>query len=88
MTVQWQEQVSLKPYNTFGIDVKARYFTQAHDDQEVRLALAQAQQGAASEEGWLQNAVVEEGVEPAQELRVTSPPNAAPDRTYTNPSAA
>ncbi|MFY1033009.1 UDP-N-acetylmuramate dehydrogenase [Pseudomonas asiatica] len=44
MTVQWQEQVSLKPYNTFGIDVKARYFTQAHDDQEVRLALAQAQQ--------------------------------------------
>ena len=47
MTVQWQEQVSLKPYNTFGIDVKARYFTQAHDDQEVRQALAQAQQG-----GW------------------------------------
>ncbi|MNG90206.1 UDP-N-acetylenolpyruvoylglucosamine reductase [compost metagenome] len=45
MTVQWQEQVSLKPYNTFGIDVKARYFTQAHDDQEVRQALAQAQQG-------------------------------------------
>jgi len=45
MTVQWQEQVSLKPYNTFGIDVKSRYFTQAHDDQEVRLALAQAQQG-------------------------------------------
>ena len=45
MTVQWQEQVSLKPYNTFGIDVKARYFTQAHDDQEVRLALGQAQQG-------------------------------------------
>jgi len=45
MTVQWQEQVSLKPYNTFGIDVKARYFTQAQDDQEVRQALAQAQQG-------------------------------------------
>ena len=45
MTVQWQEQVSLKPYNTFGIDVKARYFTQAHDDQEVRLALGQAPQG-------------------------------------------
>ncbi|MEE1904788.1 MULTISPECIES: UDP-N-acetylmuramate dehydrogenase [unclassified Pseudomonas] len=44
MTVQWQEQVSLKPYNTFGIDVKARYFTQVHDDQEVRQALAQAQQ--------------------------------------------
>ena len=45
MTEQWQEQVSLKPYNTFGIDVKARYFSQAHDDQEVRQALAQAQQG-------------------------------------------
>lgn len=44
MTVQWQEQVSLKPYNTFGIDVKARYFSQAHDDQEVRQALSQAQQ--------------------------------------------
>jgi len=29
MTARWQEQVSLKPYNTFGIDVKARYFTQA-----------------------------------------------------------
>ncbi len=45
MTAQWQKQVSLKPYNTFGIDVKARYFSQAHDDQEVRQALAQAQQG-------------------------------------------
>ncbi|WP_406821333.1 UDP-N-acetylmuramate dehydrogenase [Pseudomonas sp. KnCO4] len=44
MTMQWQEQVSLKPYNTFGIDVKARYFSPAHDDQEVRQALSQAQQ--------------------------------------------
>jgi len=34
-----------KPYNTFGIDVKARYFSQAHDDQQVRQSLAQAQQG-------------------------------------------
>lgn len=42
MTVQWQEQVSLKPYNTFGIDVKARYFTQAHNDEEAREALAEA----------------------------------------------
>jgi tetratricopeptide (TPR) repeat protein len=40
------------------------------------------------EAGRLQNAVVQEGVEPAQELRVTSPPNAAPDRTYDDPSAA
>ncbi len=44
MTVQWQEQVSLKPYNTFGIDVKARYFSQAQDDLQVRQALSQAQQ--------------------------------------------
>lgn len=35
-----------------------------------------------------QDAVVQEGVEPAQELRVTSPPNAAPDRTYEKPEAA
>ncbi len=42
MSGQWQEQVSLKPYNTFGIDVKARYFTQAHSDDDVRQALAQA----------------------------------------------
>ncbi|CAM3335600.1 UDP-N-acetylmuramate dehydrogenase [Pseudomonas plecoglossicida] len=44
MTARWQGQVSLKPYNTFGIDVSARYFTQAHNDEEVREALAQAQQ--------------------------------------------
>jgi len=44
MTGQWQEQVSLKPYNTFGIDVKARYFSQAKDDLQVRQALNQAQQ--------------------------------------------
>lgn len=46
MTAQWQEQVSLKPYNSFGIDVKARYFTQVRDDVEVRQALA----GAAAED--------------------------------------
>ncbi|AVD86432.1 MULTISPECIES: UDP-N-acetylmuramate dehydrogenase [unclassified Pseudomonas] len=44
MTAHWQEQVSLKAYNTFGIDVKARYFVQAHSDAEVRAALAEAQQ--------------------------------------------
>ncbi|MDR2316986.1 MAG: UDP-N-acetylmuramate dehydrogenase [Pseudomonas sp.] len=44
MTAVWQEQVSLKAYNTFGIDVKARYFTQAHSDAEVREALVQARQ--------------------------------------------
>ncbi|TDF85552.1 UDP-N-acetylmuramate dehydrogenase [Pseudomonas sp. H9] len=42
MSGQWQEQVSLKPYNTFGIDVRARYFTEAHTDDDVRQALAQA----------------------------------------------
>lgn len=46
MTAQWQEHVSLKPYNSFGIDVKARYFTQVRDDVEVRQALA----GAAAED--------------------------------------
>lgn len=44
MTAQWQERVSLKPFNTFGIDVKARYLTLAHDDDEVRQALALASQ--------------------------------------------
>ena len=44
MTAVWHEQVSLKPYNTFGIDVKARYFTQAHSDEDVREVLAQARQ--------------------------------------------
>lgn len=42
MTGNWQEQVSLKPYNTFAIDVRARYFTQASNDDQVREALAQA----------------------------------------------
>lgn len=49
--------------------------------------LAQADK-PETENGRLQDAVVQEGVEPAQELRVTSPPNAAPDRTYEDPSAA
>ncbi|WP_411564490.1 UDP-N-acetylmuramate dehydrogenase [Pseudomonas shirazensis] len=42
MTATWQQQVSLKPFNTFGIDVKARYFAQAHSDAEVRAALLEA----------------------------------------------
>ena len=40
------------------------------------------------DEARVQQTVVQSGVEPAQELRVTSPPNAAPDRTYADPSAA
>jgi len=39
-------------------------------------------------QGQRQETVVRPGVEPAQELRVTSPPNAAPDRSYDDPSAA
>lgn len=42
MSRQWQEQVSLKPFNTFGIEVKARYFTEVHNDGEARQALTQA----------------------------------------------
>ena len=42
MSVQVQSQVSLKPYNTFGIDVKAHYFAQARNDDEVRDVLAHA----------------------------------------------
>lgn len=42
MSVLVQSQVSLKPYNTFGIDVKAQFFAQAHNDDEVRQLLAHA----------------------------------------------
>ena len=31
-----RENVSLKPYNTFGIDVKARYFSEAGSLEELR----------------------------------------------------
>jgi tetratricopeptide (TPR) repeat protein len=50
--------------------------------------MAQAKPDDEAEVGRLQNAVIEEGVEPAQELRVTSPPQAAPDRTYEDAGAA
>ncbi|WP_313740049.1 UDP-N-acetylmuramate dehydrogenase [Pseudomonas sp.] len=42
MTAQWQADVSLKPFNTFGIDVKARYLVQAHNDADVSQALTRA----------------------------------------------
>jgi UDP-N-acetylmuramate dehydrogenase len=32
---QLQENISLKPYNTFGIDVKARYFTEIFEKEEL-----------------------------------------------------
>ncbi|MEX5572927.1 UDP-N-acetylmuramate dehydrogenase [Pseudomonas lijiangensis] len=40
MTLQVQSGVSLKPFNTFGVDVQAQLFAEARDDQEVHQALA------------------------------------------------
>jgi UDP-N-acetylmuramate dehydrogenase len=34
-----QENISLLPFNTFGIDKKARYFVQASSENDIRLAL-------------------------------------------------
>ncbi|WP_426233952.1 UDP-N-acetylmuramate dehydrogenase [Pseudomonas sp. TWP3-2] len=42
MSLQIQSQVSLKPFNTFGVDVRAQLFAEAHDDADVREALAYA----------------------------------------------
>ncbi|MDD0975468.1 UDP-N-acetylmuramate dehydrogenase [Pseudomonas fontis] len=42
MSAQVQSDVSLKPFNTFGIEVKAQHFAQAHSDDEVRELLAHA----------------------------------------------
>ncbi|VVO32832.1 UDP-N-acetylmuramate dehydrogenase [Pseudomonas fluorescens] len=42
MSLQLQPQVSLKPFNTFGVDVRAQLFAQAHSDADVREALAYA----------------------------------------------
>ena len=42
MSLQIQPGVSLKPYNSFGVDVQARLFAEAHSDAEVREALAYA----------------------------------------------
>ncbi|NWL77896.1 UDP-N-acetylenolpyruvoylglucosamine reductase [Pseudomonas taiwanensis] len=39
MSLVLHENLSLKPYNTFGVDVKARLFVEAHDDAEVREAI-------------------------------------------------
>lgn len=40
MTLQVRPAVSLKPFNTFGVDVQAKLFAEAHSDDEVRQALA------------------------------------------------
>lgn len=43
MSLQLQESVSLKAFNTFGVDVRARLFAEARNDDEVRQALAAAE---------------------------------------------
>lgn len=42
MSLQVQSQVSLKPFNSFGVDVRAQLFAEAHNDADVREALAYA----------------------------------------------
>lgn len=42
MSLQVQPQVSLKPFNSFGVDVRAQLFAEAHSDNDVRDALAYA----------------------------------------------
>ena len=44
MSLQVQPQVSLKPFNSFGVDVQARLFAEAHSDADVREALTYAAQ--------------------------------------------
>jgi UDP-N-acetylmuramate dehydrogenase len=38
-----RENLSLKPFNTFGVDVRARWFAEARDDGEVREGIALAE---------------------------------------------
>jgi UDP-N-acetylmuramate dehydrogenase len=42
LTLQIQNNVSLKPFNTFGVDVRAQQYAEACNDDEVREALAYA----------------------------------------------
>ncbi|MCO6059331.1 UDP-N-acetylmuramate dehydrogenase [Pseudomonas sp. MOB-449] len=42
MSLVLQENLSLKPYNTFGVDVSAQLFAEARDDAEVREGIAVA----------------------------------------------
>ena len=42
MSLQVQPQVSLKAFNSFGVDVRAQLFAEAHSDADVREALAYA----------------------------------------------
>ncbi len=44
MSLELQEHCSLKPYNTFSIDVRARLLAHARDEADVREALALARE--------------------------------------------
>ncbi|AMB87962.1 UDP-N-acetylenolpyruvoylglucosamine reductase [Pseudomonas agarici] len=44
MSLQLQAGISLKPYNSFGVDVRAQWFAEAHGDADVIEALAYAAQ--------------------------------------------
>ncbi|WP_324734171.1 UDP-N-acetylmuramate dehydrogenase [Pseudomonas paeninsulae] len=44
MSLCVQSRVSLKTYNSFAVDVAARWFAEAHDDDQVREALVYAEQ--------------------------------------------
>lgn len=46
MSLLLKERLSLKPFNTFGVDVCARLFAEARDENQVREALALAAQRA------------------------------------------
>ncbi len=46
MSLLLKERQSLKPFNTFGVDVCAQLFAEAHDEAQVREALALAAQRA------------------------------------------
>ncbi|MFJ2488133.1 UDP-N-acetylmuramate dehydrogenase [Pseudomonas sp. NPDC087639] len=43
MSLLVQPQVSLKPFNSFGVEVRAQLFAEAHSDDDVREALAYAE---------------------------------------------
>lgn len=48
MSLTLQEAVSLKPFNTFGVEVQARWFAEARTDDEVRTVLAEAERRGIS----------------------------------------
>ncbi|MBF7731340.1 UDP-N-acetylmuramate dehydrogenase [Pseudomonas sp. N040] len=43
MSLLVQQDVSLKPFNTFAVEVRARWFAEAHSEAEVRAALVEAE---------------------------------------------